>query len=196
MGPPPLGCRGRCGCEWRGSPRGSPFLKLLLLALLGKALCHTQELPGAWVKGQSAGGCRNNSGFPSNPKFWLRVSEPSEVFAAVLQRPRVCAAGRAGRARAPVGDGPATRSPASFLGEDYQAVGLHIWKVTLPWAQLPAQGLGLLGHERLPGASPTSSSGVARPLDLPQPQLRPAGVVGQREMKQKDWQEGGGHGPV
>ncbi|XP_034862623.1 calpain-10 isoform X1 [Mirounga leonina] len=103
----------------------------------GKALCHTQELPGAWVKGQSAGGCRNNSGFPSNPKFWLRVSEPSEVFAAVLQRPRVCAAGRAGRARAPVGDGPAMRSPASFLGEDYQAVGLHIWKVEKRRVSLP-----------------------------------------------------------
>ncbi|XP_035582727.1 calpain-10 isoform X3 [Zalophus californianus] len=103
----------------------------------GKALCHTQELPGAWVKGQSAGGCRNNSGFPSNPKFWLRVSEPSEVFAAVLQRPRVCAAGQAGRARAPVGDRLASRSPASFLGEDYQAVGLHIWKVEKRRVSLP-----------------------------------------------------------
>uniref|UniRef100_A0A8C0TFP0 Calpain 10 n=2 Tax=Canis lupus familiaris TaxID=9615 RepID=A0A8C0TFP0_CANLF len=94
-----------------------------------KALCHTQELPGAWVRGQSAGGCRNNSGFPSNPKFWLRVSEPSEVFAAVLQRPRVRAAAGAGRARALAGDERAVWSPASLLGEDYQAVGLHIWKV-------------------------------------------------------------------
>lgn len=70
-----------------------------------KALCHTQELPGAWVRGQSAGGCRNNSGFPSNPKFWLRVSEPSEVFAAVLQRPRVRAAAGAGPGEAlPAGE--------------------------------------------------------------------------------------------
>lgn len=75
-------------------------------------LCHTQELPGAWVKGQSAGGCRNNSGFPSNPKFWLRVCEPSEVYLGVLQRPRVRTAGRPGR--------------------DYQAVGLHLWKVAPP----------------------------------------------------------------
>ncbi|XP_032713558.1 calpain-10 isoform X5 [Lontra canadensis] len=102
-----------------------------------KALCHTQELPGAWVKGQSAGGCRNNSGFPSNPKFWLRVSEPSEVFVAVLQRPRVRAMGRAGRARAPARGECASRSPASFLSEDYQAVGLHIWKVEKRRVSLP-----------------------------------------------------------
>ncbi|XP_047577541.1 calpain-10 isoform X4 [Lutra lutra] len=102
-----------------------------------KALCHTQELPGAWVKGQSAGGCRNNSGFPSNPKFWLRVSEPSEVFVAVLQRPRVRAMGRAGRARAPARGECAARSPASFLSEDYQAVGLHIWKVEKRRVSLP-----------------------------------------------------------
>lgn len=102
-----------------------------------KALCHTQELPGAWVRGQSAGGCRNNSGFPSNPKFWLRVSEPSEVFAAVLQRPRVRAAAGAGRARALAGDERAVWSPASLLGEDYQAVGLHIWKVEKRRVSLP-----------------------------------------------------------
>ncbi|KAF4022083.1 hypothetical protein G4228_013357 [Cervus hanglu yarkandensis] len=83
----------------------------------GKVLCHTQELPGAWVKGQSAGGCRNNSGFPSNPKFWLRVCEPSEVYVGVLQRPRVRAAGRPGR--------------------DYQAVGLHLWKVEKRRVNLP-----------------------------------------------------------
>uniref|UniRef100_A0AC11DLM9 Calpain 10 n=1 Tax=Ovis aries TaxID=9940 RepID=A0AC11DLM9_SHEEP len=83
----------------------------------GKVLCHTQELPGAWVKGQSAGGCRNNSGFPSNPKFWLRVCEPSEVYLGVLQRPRVRTAGRPGR--------------------DYQAVGLHLWKVEKRRVNLP-----------------------------------------------------------
>ncbi|XP_057602705.1 calpain-10 isoform X2 [Hippopotamus amphibius kiboko] len=83
----------------------------------GRALCHTQELPGAWVKGQSAGGCRNNSGFPSNPKFWLRVCEASEVYVAVLQRPRLRAAGRP--------------------GGDYQAVGLHIWKVEKRRVSLP-----------------------------------------------------------
>uniref|UniRef100_A0A8D0TGK4 Calpain catalytic domain-containing protein n=1 Tax=Sus scrofa TaxID=9823 RepID=A0A8D0TGK4_PIG len=92
----------------------------------GKALCHTQQLPGAWVKGQSAGGCRNNRGFPSNPKFWLRVSEPSELYVAVLQRPRMRLTGRA-----PVGDDHASRSPTSCLGKDRQAVGLHIWKVPL-----------------------------------------------------------------
>ncbi|XP_059559823.1 calpain-10 isoform X8 [Myotis daubentonii] len=94
-----------------------------------KVLSHTQELPGAWVLGQSAGGCRNNSGFPSNPKFWLRVSEPSEVYIAVLQRPRMRTVDWAGRAQAPVGDSRVVWSPASILGKDYPAVGLHLWKV-------------------------------------------------------------------
>uniref|UniRef100_A0A480LPV9 Calpain-10 n=1 Tax=Sus scrofa TaxID=9823 RepID=A0A480LPV9_PIG len=98
----------------------------------GKALCHTQQLPGAWVKGQSAGGCRNNRGFPSNPKFWLRVSEPSELYVAVLQRPRMRLTGRA-----PVGDDHASRSPTSCLGKDRQAVGLHIWKVEKRRVSLP-----------------------------------------------------------
>uniref|UniRef100_A0ABI7XD12 Calpain catalytic domain-containing protein n=1 Tax=Felis catus TaxID=9685 RepID=A0ABI7XD12_FELCA len=102
-----------------------------------KELCHTQELPGAWVKGQSAGGCRNNSGFPSNPKFWLRVSEPSEVYVTVLQRPRVRTANWAGRARAPLRDDRASWTPASLLGKDYQAVGLHIWKVEKRRVSLP-----------------------------------------------------------
>lgn len=87
-------------------------------------LCHTRALPGAWVVGQSAGGCRNNSCFPCNPKFWLRLLEPSEVCVAVLQRPRRCFEGQT---RALVGAGPA---PVTLPGKDYQAVGLHIWKVT------------------------------------------------------------------
>ncbi|XP_023498515.2 calpain-10 isoform X4 [Equus przewalskii] len=102
-----------------------------------KVLCHTQELPGAWVKGQSAGGCRNNSGFPSNPKFWLRVSELSEVYVAVLQRPRMRMADWAARARALAGADRAACSPESFPGKDYQAVGLHIWKVEKRRVSLP-----------------------------------------------------------
>ncbi|XP_007941606.2 calpain-10 [Orycteropus afer afer] len=91
----------------------------------GRALSHTQALPGAWVRGQSAGGCRNNSSFPSNPKFWLRVWEPSEVCLAVLQRPR---------ARDP----HAPRGPARLPGKDLQAVGLHVWKVEKRRVSLPA----------------------------------------------------------
>ncbi|KAM9663989.1 calpain-10 [Trichechus inunguis] len=99
----------------------------------GKALPHTQVLSGAWVRGQSAGGCRNNSSFPSNPKFWVRVWEPSEVCLAVLQRPRASTADRAGRA----GDNHATQGPASLPGRDLQAVGLHVWKVEKRRVSLP-----------------------------------------------------------
>lgn len=86
----------------------------------GQELCHTQQLPGAWVRGQSAGGCRNHSGFPSNPKFWLRVSEPSEVYVALLQQPGLRTAGED------------SVSTAQGAGSTQQAVGLHIWKVTHP----------------------------------------------------------------
>ncbi|XP_054578720.1 calpain-10 isoform X2 [Eptesicus fuscus] len=102
-----------------------------------KVLSHTQELPGAWVQGQSAGGCRNNSGFPSNPKFWLRVSEPSEVYIAVLQRPRMRTVDWAGRAQVPVGGSHIVWSPASIPGKDYPAVGLHLWKVEKRRVSLP-----------------------------------------------------------
>ncbi|KAM6178713.1 calpain-10 [Rhynchocyon petersi] len=98
----------------------------------GKALCHTQALPGAWVQGQSAGGSRNNSSFPSNPKFWLHVWEPSEVCLAVLQRPSVGVTDRTGCIQT------ARKSRASRLGKDLQAVGLHLWKVEKRRVSLPA----------------------------------------------------------
>lgn len=112
-------------CCVTAEPAGSPKADVCAFPL-EKVLCHERALPGAWVVGQSAGGCRNNSCFPCNPKFWLRLSEPSEVYMAVLQRPRRRAVGQA---RALVGHSPA---PVNLLGKDYQAVGLHIWKVTLP----------------------------------------------------------------
>ncbi|NP_113861.1 calpain-10 [Rattus norvegicus] len=96
-----------------------------------KVLCHTRALPGAWVTGQSAGGCRNNSCFPCNPKFWLRLLEPSEVCVAVLQRPR---RRLVGQTRALAGASPA---PVNLPGKDYQAVGLHIWKVEKRKISLP-----------------------------------------------------------
>ncbi|XP_031823987.1 calpain-10 [Sarcophilus harrisii] len=105
-----------------------------------KVLRHTQKLPGAWVKGQSAGGCRNNSSFPSNPKFWLRVLEPSEVCIALLQRPQVCQADWAGRILPPPPGrgGRAALSPRGLPGKEHQAVGLHVWKVEKKRVSLPA----------------------------------------------------------
>lgn len=91
----------------------------------GQELCHVQQLPGAWVRGQSAGGCRNNPGFPSNPKFWLRVWGPSEVHLALLQRP---GSGQGSRTRAP-GAGPPSK--------EHQALGLHVWKVDKRRVSLP-----------------------------------------------------------
>ncbi|XP_023599724.1 calpain-10 isoform X17 [Myotis lucifugus] len=119
------------------SPLATRSQRLATCRASTQVLSHTQELPGAWVPGQSAGGCRNNSGFPSNPKFWLRVSEPSEVYIAVLQRPRMRTVDWAGRAQAPVGDSRVVWSPASILGKDYPAVGLHLWKVEKRRVSLP-----------------------------------------------------------
>ncbi|XP_036757151.2 calpain-10 isoform X3 [Manis pentadactyla] len=119
------------------SPLATRSRRLAICRASTQVLRHTQELPGAWVEGQSAGGCRNNSGFPSNPKFWLRVSEPSEVYVAVLQRPRVRTLGRAGWAQAPAGNDHAVWSPVGFPSKDYQAVGLHIWKVEKQRVSLP-----------------------------------------------------------
>lgn len=102
-----------------------------------KVLSHTQELLGAWIQGQSAGGCRNNSGFPSNPKFWLRVSEPSEVYIAVLQKPRTRTVDWAGRAQVQLGGSRIVWSPASIPSKDYPAVGLHLWKVEKRRVSLP-----------------------------------------------------------
>ncbi|XP_070278650.1 calpain-10 isoform X3 [Myotis yumanensis] len=119
------------------SPLATRSRRLATCRASTQVLSHTQELPGAWVLGQSAGGCRNNSGFPSNPKFWLRVSEPSEVYIAVLQRPRMRMVDWAGRAQAPVGNSRVVWSPASILGKDYPAVGLHLWKVEKRRVSLP-----------------------------------------------------------
>ncbi|XP_058521195.1 calpain-10 [Ochotona princeps] len=102
-----------------------------------KVLCHTQALPGAWVKGQSAGGCRNNNSFPSNPKFWLRVLEPGEVYVALLQKCDRRPADWAGRHRAAAANGLTSQSCTSLPGKDYPAVGLHIWKVEKQRVSLP-----------------------------------------------------------
>uniref|UniRef100_A0ABM5G433 Calpain-10 n=1 Tax=Pogona vitticeps TaxID=103695 RepID=A0ABM5G433_9SAUR len=95
-----------------------------------RVLGHTQKLYGSWVRGQSAGGCRNNSTFPMNPKFWLRVCEQSEVCIALLQKHRKYNTDWAGRIRnrprLTEADLPSTDG---VRGKNYHAVGLHLWKV-------------------------------------------------------------------
>ncbi|KAM9007580.1 calpain-10 isoform 4-T6 [Ara ararauna] len=104
----------------------------------GQVLYHSQNLFGSWVRGQSAGGCRNNSSFPTNPKFWLRVCEKSEVCIALLQKRRKYHADWAGRIKnlthlaeenLPLTEG--------IQGKNYQAVGLHVWKVEKKRFNLP-----------------------------------------------------------
>lgn len=93
-------------------------------------LCHSQNLFGSWVRGQSAGGCRNNSSFPTNPKFWLRVCEKSEVCIALLQKQRKYSADWAGRIRnlTHLAEENLSLSEGARR-KNYQAVGLHVWKV-------------------------------------------------------------------
>ncbi|XP_019388392.1 PREDICTED: calpain-10 isoform X2 [Crocodylus porosus] len=103
-----------------------------------KVLSHTQNLFGSWVKGQSAGGCRNNSSFPSNPKFWLKVCEQSEVCIALLQKHRKYSADWAGRVHALTHVAKDSPSLAEGIqGKNYQAVGLHVWKVEKKRFNLP-----------------------------------------------------------
>lgn len=109
-------------------------LHRVFLISLEKVLYHSQNLFGSWVRGQSAGGCRNNSSFPTNPKFWLRVCEKSEVCIALLQKHRKYSADWAGRIK------NLTRLVEENLsltegiqGKKYQAVGLHVWKVIWKW---------------------------------------------------------------
>uniref|UniRef100_A0A8D2KQ95 Calpain-10 n=1 Tax=Varanus komodoensis TaxID=61221 RepID=A0A8D2KQ95_VARKO len=103
-----------------------------------RVLSHTQKLYGSWVRGQSAGGCRNNSTFPMNPKFWLRVCEQSEVCIALLQKHRKYSTDWAGRIRSWPRLVEADQSLADGLrGKNYHAVGLHIWKVEKKQFNLP-----------------------------------------------------------
>lgn len=79
----------------------------------GSYLTHSHQIGGRWVKGYSAGGCRNNSTFSINPKLWLKVCERGEVLLSLLQY---------GRPESPAEGGT---QPPSHL----QAIALHVWKV-------------------------------------------------------------------
>ncbi|XP_032838330.1 calpain-10 isoform X2 [Tyto alba] len=103
-----------------------------------KVLYHSQNLFGSWVRGQSAGGCRNNSSFPTNPKFWLRVCEKSEVCIALLQKHRKYSADWAGRIQNLTRLAEENLSLTEGIqGKNYQAVGLHVWKVEKKRFNLP-----------------------------------------------------------
>ncbi|XP_068810177.1 calpain-10 isoform X4 [Struthio camelus] len=107
-----------------------------------KVLFHSQNLFGSWVRGQSAGGCRNNSSFPTNPKFWLRVCEKSEVCIALLQKHRKYSPDWAGRIQNLTHLAEETLSltegiQRNIQRKNYQAVGLHVWKVEKKRFNLP-----------------------------------------------------------
>ncbi|XP_068262271.1 calpain-10 isoform X3 [Nyctibius grandis] len=103
-----------------------------------KVLYHSQNLFGSWVRGQSAGGCRNNSSFPTNPKFWLRVCEKSEVCIALLQKHRKYSTDWAGRIKNLTHLAEENLSLTEGIqGKNYQAVGLHVWKVEKKRFNLP-----------------------------------------------------------
>ncbi|XP_062843880.1 calpain-10 isoform X2 [Trichomycterus rosablanca] len=85
----------------------------------GSLLTHSQQISGAWVKGQSAGGCRNNSSYSSNPKFWLKVREGGEVLLSLLQHRSVSTMCNSKQR-------PTDGSTKQHL---CQAIALHVWKV-------------------------------------------------------------------
>ncbi|XP_069753253.1 calpain-10 isoform X2 [Narcine bancroftii] len=105
----------------------------LLSLLTGKSLCHTLQISGGWVKGQSAGGCRNNSSFCSNPKFWLRILDPGEIVITILQKKYDSGNknGKTLRTRdTPIHCLDNKRFITDVLQQNcYHAIGLHVWKV-------------------------------------------------------------------
>ncbi|KAG8445003.1 hypothetical protein GDO86_009953 [Hymenochirus boettgeri] len=94
----------------------------LLNLWTGLPLLYKQQIYGSWIKGQSAGGSRNNVSFSDNPKFWLHVKEQSEVFLALMQMPQ---------------DDAEFSDPVHVFFRRtlrpnrtaLHAVGLHLWKV-------------------------------------------------------------------
>ncbi|XP_076837586.1 calpain-10 [Brachyhypopomus gauderio] len=87
----------------------------------GSSLPHTKHMCGRWVKGHSAGGCRNNSSYGNNPKFWLRVGEAGEVLMTLLQ----CRwSSQRSYTQLPPGGSKSTAQHTQ-----YQAIALHVWKV-------------------------------------------------------------------
>ncbi|CAB1317128.1 unnamed protein product [Coregonus sp. 'balchen'] len=89
----------------------------------GELLTHSHQTGDRWVKGHSAGGCRNNSSYGSNPQFWLQVFERGEVLVSLLQHRRYSR--NTGRHY--------TQSPeegsSTTQHQHYQAIALHMWKV-------------------------------------------------------------------
>ncbi|KAK3534565.1 hypothetical protein QTP86_016662, partial [Hemibagrus guttatus] len=83
-------------------------------------LTHTQQISGSWVRGQSAGGCRNNSTYSSNPKFWLKVKEQGEVLMSLLQHGPWSSVYNSQKRQS---HGNTHQHPY------YQAIALHVWKV-------------------------------------------------------------------
>ncbi|XP_075717979.1 calpain-10 [Rhinoderma darwinii] len=89
----------------------------------GSVLSHTQQIYGSWIKGQNAGGSRNNSSFSNNPKYWLRVRKQSEVYLILMQI----------SPRGEIGTSNNMSSRKLQREGSYSmvpiAVGLHLWKV-------------------------------------------------------------------
>ncbi|KAL2097053.1 hypothetical protein ACEWY4_006260 [Coilia grayii] len=100
---------------------------LLQSIYTGALLTHRQQVRGRWVKGESAGGCRNSSSYSSNPKFWLRVGEAAEVLVCLLQYDLE-------ERTAPGFKGTKRRDTTPTGGRDQErrhqhAIGLHMWKI-------------------------------------------------------------------
>ncbi|XP_048398763.1 calpain-10 [Stegostoma tigrinum] len=106
----------------------------ILSLLTGQSLRHTLQLSGQWVKGLSAGGCRNNSSFCTNPKFWLRILDPGEVVITVLQKKhdscnrneKACWSEKAAMHCQNIEEDPTTDV---LQQKRHRAIGLHVWKV-------------------------------------------------------------------
>lgn len=72
-----------CPDDWRKAV-ADVWLNNRFSLLRTELTSHTQ---GQWVKGKTAGGCRNYKSWLSNPQFSMRLKSKCEVVVILCQRP-------------------------------------------------------------------------------------------------------------
>lgn len=95
----------------------------------GNMLTYQQQVHGCWLRGQSAGGCRNSSSYSINPKYWLKLSAPGEVLLCLMQYGHKKGTVAKGKGRHTHASQPRVSDSDRQDGKLQNAIGLHVWKI-------------------------------------------------------------------